>query len=1319
MGSVSAKAVFLEAVEIASVAERQAVLNSRCGGDVELRREVEELLRHHGQIGGFLETPPTAAANLADTAREAQAACAPMLSFLSAAEQPGLLGRLDHYDILEVVGSGGFGVVLKARDTSLERIVAIKVLAESLAGSPTARKRFVREAKAAAAVRHDNVVSIHSVDDRGRVPYLVMEFVAGQSLEQRIKSEGPLELAEILRIGVQIAEGLAAAHQHGLVHRDVKPGNILLENGVQRVKITDFGLARAADDASLTQAGQIAGTPEFMSPEQARGTAIDQRSDLFALGSVLYAMCTGHTPFRASTTLAVLRKVCDEEPRPIRELNGDIPEWLAEIVTKLHAKDPAERFASAAEVEEVLRLALASLQQPRSVLRTPMKPPAAVRRQPRSAGRWLAAAAAALALVAITIGLAESQGVTQIAAIFVRVLTPDGTLVVESSDPGLKVTIEGDGGLTLTGAGLEEIRLRPGNYKLRAVKNGQSVPLEKELVSISKGGREVVKVKLERPTQPAASTELGAFVVLANGSEHKFDTLAQAVLGASDGDTIEVRGNGPFDTDPVQVIGHRLTIRSGDGFRPVIRLRPPVGEVPVALLSTDAGLQLEGLELQVVKPADHPWLPRGVFAVLSEAGPLRIANCTLLNKQVTQGSGILQMRCSPHCELRNCLILGDRGRLCDWLFPEGNAELIMVNCLQAGSGAICLDNYSHDPREVSVVLTRNTRVTNSGLFSLSLNRPLDPLEGTRAAKLVRLEAAGNIFDSTWSLLQVAQIRPLDPSRQALSAAAAESLLPRVLAWQGDRNLYSIGETGYLTLSLDREPLPSARRIATLKEWTELLAGKEIDSQEGRVLYQGGSMVQRKRTAPEQITPEDFRLRPDSAGYRAGSDGKDLGADIDLVGPGAAYERWKKTPEYQEWREETNKLTTAAVSRKPELGAFVVLDGSGAEVRKFDTLAAALLGASDGDTIEIHGNGPFDVEPIVIGNRAVTLRAASGFRPSLQLDSPKPDALLTTEGPLVLEGLELVRRSSQSVQAEQPCAHILETHGSELHVANCRFIRKVGFRGLCVLSHTATTGLTFRNSELLMLGPSGDALILYFPPTSGTLLVENCVCAGLPRWSGVLSLTLDSPWTPQASLRLRNNTWVTGAAFYLRPSSEVTPKPRLSIEADENCFDTITFLRYQPLKGPEAQPWADIIPKMLAWRDGGSCYSTKVAVEADTVEAPATQPFLQDIAAWDRLWNIQPPGSLTGLPKYQGGDVYAIANSGSERLKPDDFRLRPDSPGYRAGKDGKDLGADIDLVGPGAAYERWKKMPEYQQWLKETGQRKESGARNQGPEAKPN
>ncbi len=331
------------------------------------------------------------------------------LYFLRPAEQANLLGTLGAYEVYEVIGQGGMGVVLKAFEPALQRLVAIKVMAAAVAGSATARRRFTREAQAAAAVCHENIVAVHGVHEADGLPYLVMQYVAGESLQTRLERLGPLELVDIVRIGLQTASGLAAAHAQGLIHRDIKPANLLLEapsppaplpqgergeigpsppaplpraergkigppppthfspreRGARgRVKITDFGLARMTDDVQLTQNGVVAGTPEYMAPEQARGETVDHRADLYSLGSVLYACCTGVSPFRGPTTLAVLRQVSEEEPTPLRSLNPHVPVWLESLIRRLMAKNPAERFESAAEVAALLEGYLAHVQHP-------------------------------------------------------------------------------------------------------------------------------------------------------------------------------------------------------------------------------------------------------------------------------------------------------------------------------------------------------------------------------------------------------------------------------------------------------------------------------------------------------------------------------------------------------------------------------------------------------------------------------------------------------------------------------------------------------------------------------------------------------------------------------------------------------------------------------------------------------------------------------------------------------------------------------------------------------------------------------------------
>jgi serine/threonine protein kinase len=284
---------------------------------------------------------------------------------LSPPSHPEMLGRLGRYEIERIIGTGGMGIVLKGFDSELHRPVAIKLLAPHLARVGAARQRFAREARAAAAVVHEHVVPIHNVESEHANPFLVMQFVAGESLQTRVEREGPLSVPEILRIGMQAASGLAAAHAQGLVHRDVKPANILLENGVERTFLTDFGLARASDDASLTYTGVVSGTPHYMSPEQADGQPLDHRSDLFSLGSVLYFMATGHPPFRAGRPMAVLKRTCHDRHRPAWHCNAEIPAALSKIIDRLLEKKPSSRFASAGDLEKALGGVLAGVQQGR------------------------------------------------------------------------------------------------------------------------------------------------------------------------------------------------------------------------------------------------------------------------------------------------------------------------------------------------------------------------------------------------------------------------------------------------------------------------------------------------------------------------------------------------------------------------------------------------------------------------------------------------------------------------------------------------------------------------------------------------------------------------------------------------------------------------------------------------------------------------------------------------------------------------------------------------------------------------------------------
>jgi len=271
-----------------------------------------------------------------------------LTSFLAPPQAQGEIGRLGPYRVLAILGRGGMGVVFRAQDPQLQRPVALKALLPSLAASRTAKERFFREARAAAALKHPHVVTIHQVGEDRSAPFLAMEFLEGESLDSRLLREVRLPLPEILRISKEIAEGLEAAHERGLIHRDIKPGNIWLEGKKGHVKILDFGLARAiSDDVHLTQTGAVVGTPAFMAPEQAAGEPIDHRSDLFSLGCVLYRMSTGQMPFKGENTYAILSALQRDNPAPPSALNWELSKELSDLIMRLLAKKPEDRPPSA------------------------------------------------------------------------------------------------------------------------------------------------------------------------------------------------------------------------------------------------------------------------------------------------------------------------------------------------------------------------------------------------------------------------------------------------------------------------------------------------------------------------------------------------------------------------------------------------------------------------------------------------------------------------------------------------------------------------------------------------------------------------------------------------------------------------------------------------------------------------------------------------------------------------------------------------------------------------------------------------------------
>lgn len=470
-------------------------------------------------------------------------------AFLRSSDHSGSLGRFDRYEIIEILGRGGMGVVMRGYDPSLDRHCAVKVLAPELATSSAARKRFSREAKSAAAVVHPHVVPIQTVDEYAGLPYLVMPVIEGKSLQQRVESDGPLSAIESVRIALQIAEGLAAAHAQGLVHRDIKPANILLKNGIERVQITDFGLARAIDDASMTRSGVIAGTPQYMSPEQAHGDSIDHRSDLFSLGSVMYCMLTGRSPFRAETTMGVLNRIGNDEPRSLQAVNPDIPLWMESIVMKLLSKSPEDRFGTAQETADLLEGCLAHMQQPTAVPLPESVSTSPERYRTPPIWKWFASAAAAASLIVLSI------------LIVVELNKGKLTIQCEADDVPIRI-VRGEEiveQLTVSKLG-KSIRVVAGDYVVEIDGNFDGMEVANSTISLQKRGNELVRivrsdVELNREAEvaptvdPTATTQVvfkaesntKASYVSINGStearevpfRHDFDRFSEKIFATT------------------------------------------------------------------------------------------------------------------------------------------------------------------------------------------------------------------------------------------------------------------------------------------------------------------------------------------------------------------------------------------------------------------------------------------------------------------------------------------------------------------------------------------------------------------------------------------------------------------------------------------------------------------------------------------------------------------------------------------------------------------------------------------------------------------
>jgi Protein kinase domain len=745
---------------------------------------------------------------------------ASLSAFLRPSDRPEFRARFGPFYVMDILGRGGMGIVFKAHDPTLQRTVAVKVLAPQLATSETARKRFLREARAAARVVDDHVVTIHSVNEVYGFPFLVMQFIEGESLESRLRRAGAMGGAEAIRVAEETAKGLRAAHNAGLIHRDIKPANILLEASTGRCKITDFGLARAVEDETLTRTGLIAGTPHYMAPEQALGEAVDHRTDLYSLGAVLFCVCTGEPPYDGKTPLSVLSKVVEGTVPEVRKSNSAVPTWLEEVISRLMAKNPDDRYQSADEL-------LVRLEERDAT-------PGTVRRR-----------------TSIHRALAACLGVVVVLLVAVFAVPWDGGSGTSSSD----VVIDA-GNDRPAGAVLSDFRILHPDDTIETAGN-----------------------------------------------------LSEALTLARDGSTIEIAKSGQIEVaGPLGTQGKALVMRAAAGATPIIIMTRNGASGGAARLTTSAPLALEGIEFRYPEAGSAPATPDCL--ILAKSGPLYITNCHFSVPDLP-GSRI------------SCLNLGGTiaviqnslftcGPMGTGIFsPVDHATQIDVeNCAFLADNALTLaPGLAGRSGQGEAVRMRCSTVIGQCAVHL-LGREAKPGQGHTALG-IRVEQC--LFDLEF-LCTATSGRNSDPVR---AETIALDRLMGGIQWSGAGNVFSIGRS-YCGFSLGPRSYGMARSgPRSLISWQDFCHEEADSSREAKVFFPDAPAGARPQPG-DSISAAGFRFVLDRLGSRPPGTSQ-VGASVDTLGPGSAYETWRRSPAVGQWasrwKEALNERSASEISRK--------------------------------------------------------------------------------------------------------------------------------------------------------------------------------------------------------------------------------------------------------------------------------------------------------------------------------------------------------------------------------------------------------------------
>lgn len=1147
-----------------------------------------------------------------------------------------LPGWLEYYRPIKVLGQGGMGTVYLAEDTRLGRDVAIKTLRPELAVNAAARERFLREARAAAKLEHDHVIPIYAVGEANGIPFLAMPLLKGESLETMIKrTRGPLPVPLAIRLAREVASGLAVAHERGLIHRDIKPGNIWLEAPNSRVKILDFGLAKAAEagtsgelEPTLTASGAIVGTPAYMAPEQANGQSVDARADLFSLGCILYEMLSGKRAFTGPNTLSILMSLAVQTPPAPAELISNCPAGLSALVMQLLEKDPKKRPASAQAVITALddygfsnphSLPVAAVVDRPITATQPVIPipqvstPAVPASARRTAARNRVAALVAVCLIAVLgTGLVFSGQI-------VRVINNKGELVVEIDDPRIEIRIIQPGLEIKDPTTKRQFELKAVNGQIEVLDH-DGLKLMTQAFELTRGGVRKVKVTAaeltaarESAKQQAATTSADTppvakqstapvlpatpladkenpFVLVQAGGKHReeFQTLQGAVGATNDGDVVEVQGNGPFVIGRIVLRDKGLRLRAAPGYRPRI----------VTSKTISGG---------------YHW-----FNI--ENGVLEIAGCDLYCGPVPYGSFAGS---GPHWEFRNCRILGGDLGMIGYRGPK----LRFIDCLI--SGFTPPGNEGFGPAEVPGALEMiNTIVRTSGYhflqapcdshaktgnWDIKLQHNTMLISGALTMGVGRKEWGKMKMETTDNVLQVAGV-------------ANAKVLKEIGGWTGRDNLY-VGPDAFVGMA---EPGATPHNLAT---WSKFWGDKEQNGHQAEWAWYAWDEVRRKGQEPEGVIKVLAPVTAEIA-KKQGNAFADLGPQWDIVGPGEAYVRALAAAGKPV---EKDKLRPSPL---PE-GPFVLLRGDQV-VGSYAAPDDAFVNAGDNDTIEIRTDDPVGrITTTGDKKRQLTLRAAPGYRPVCDGGLAMGSKNLT----LIIEGLHF--RAFVGAGFSGDSTEMTEKN-SIARMANCSFSSDMVFRQYAGRwSVNGINGPRFRTAD----GAGGEIVNCLIPGTVATtsfdedkLTIRNSV-VGIVRLqcksSGRRNLELDRciVWNPC-------NDHPAISVGTIDPDKI---KAQLAITANRTLFEPgSNFIMLY--KGVELANWSG---QTNVYRPGHRCW-----LNLQDAARPVT-----DVKEWALRWNSDADSIEADPIDYD----------------PQQWRLLPGSPGYQAGPDGKDLGADVSRI----------------------------------------